>query len=101
MLRRPGIHSQSIAVALAFGVAAAISRALLEMTKTRLQICVFIVVAMVFEMVGRRAIGQRASIRGFALNCIAIVIAMISVKIALEGPPHTAHWIRFFESMLE
>ena len=77
-----------------------ISRALLEMTKTRLQICIFIAFAMVFEAFGRPVIGQRRGFAGFALNCFAVVVGMVTVKIALEGPPHTAHWIRLVKNLV-
>lgn len=101
MIQRLTFPSVSVAATIfGFGAAAAISRALLQTTQTRLQICVFIVLAMTFEAFGRRAIGQRASIPGLALNCSAIVIAMLSVKIALEGPPHVAYWIRYSKNML-
>jgi carbon starvation protein CstA len=100
MSRWPKTPPHTVAIMLAFGGAAVISRSLFEMTKTRLQICVFIGIALAFEALGRRVMGQRASAVGFAINCLAIFVGMITVKTILDGPPHTAHWIRLAKHLL-
>ncbi|WP_037522211.1 hypothetical protein [Sphingobium yanoikuyae] len=77
-----------IIVALWFGLAAALSRATFPATKTRLQLAIFLAIAICFEAFRRRLFGQRPGLMGLALNGLSIVIAMSVVKVAFDGSPH-------------
>lgn len=81
-------------VALLFAVAAALCRASLPLIKTRLQLSVFLLIALTFELFGRRLIHQRASPGGLILNAVVIFLAMLAVKMALDGPLHASARVR-------
>jgi hypothetical protein len=81
--------------ALAFGVVAAATRASLPTTHTRYQLAVFLALAGLFEMAGRRRLaGSPPRLVGFLLNVMAIVLAMAAVKFAIDGTFHKAAWLR-------
>lgn len=80
--------------ALAFAAVAALTRLALLTTKTRLQIAVLVMAALLFELFGRRRVGQRPRIAGFLLNAAVIALTMTAVKIAIEGPLHRPAWVR-------
>lgn len=81
-------------IALAFAAVAALCRALLRHTETRSQILAFAVVLVLFELFGRRHFGAPRSLRGFLLNLLMVVLAMVCVKLMIEGPPHYGYWFR-------
>lgn len=80
--------------ALAFAIIAALTRVTLLTTKTRLQMIVLIAAALLFELFGRRRIGQRPHVAGFLINAAVIALTMTAVKIAIEGPLHRPAWVR-------
>lgn len=80
--------------ALAFAAMAALSRVMLLTTKTRLQLAILIVIALLFELFGRRLVGQRPRVAGFLLNAAAILLTITSVKIAIDGPLNRPAWVR-------
>ena len=72
-------------IALGFAVFAGISRLLLPMTLSRVQITAFLVAAMAVELVAKPLAGRRPSLVSFAANAAAATLAVIMVKWWLEG----------------
>ncbi|ODP36460.1 hypothetical protein BFL28_05560 [Sphingomonas turrisvirgatae] len=89
-----------LATALIVGLTAGAARALLPDVKTRLQLFVALALAALFELLLRRLLGQRPSIAGFLLNVLAIIIAMVAIKIAIDGRPHYPHWLLHLAGMI-
>ena len=79
--------------ALGFALLAAFVRAALPDVKTRLQIMALLALAGLFELFVRPALRQRRTLSGYLLNALAIVLAMIAVKIAIDGRPNYPPWM--------
>ena len=61
--------------------------------KTRIQLAIFMAVAMLFELIVHKTPSKRAHAASLALNAAAITLALIATKIALEGRPHYPKWM--------
>lgn len=83
-----------LATAICFALASAAARGMLRHLKTRVQIIVYLGVAAAFELPLRRRLRQRPSMAGFLINAAAILVAVIAVKIAIDGTPHHHRWVR-------
>lgn len=73
--------------------AGAISRWTFQLTETRLQIAVFLILAGAIEVFSDD-FGYRSNWGRFALSVVAIVSAIIAVRLHLEGPPRRiSEWL--------
>lgn len=79
--------------ALMFGIVTALVRASLPFTKTRIQIGVMLVLALLFELFGRHRLDQQPRLTGFALNAAAVLLGASVVKIAIDGRPNYPEWM--------
>lgn len=84
----------TLAMAVAFAAAAALCRSLLRETETRWQITVFAILVITAELFVRRWFGLSPSLRRAGINLLAVIAAMIAVKLMIEGPPHYVYWVR-------
>ena len=92
--RSPKAMRNLLPAGIVFGLIAALTRSVLVTTKTREQIVVFVLVAAIFEVFGRPLFGQPRRFAGFAVNVAAIFLGAVTVKVAIEGPPHSPKQIR-------
>jgi hypothetical protein len=73
--------------------AGAISRWTFQLTETRLQIAVFVILAGAIEIFSDD-FGYRSNWGRFALSVVTIVSAIIAVRLHLEGPPRRiSEWL--------
>ena len=86
-------------LALGFALFAGISRLLLPLTLSRVQILTFVFAAVVVELVAKPIAGRSPSITGFLANATAATVAVVAVKWWLEGIS-LAHWGRVFAVLL-
>lgn len=81
--------------ALGFAIYAAIGRVMLPDIHSRIHVFVFVLFALLLELVGKPIAGKRPSLAAFAANAGASVAAIVAVKWWLEGIRFT-HWWRIF-----
>lgn len=80
-------------LAVGFAFFAGISRLLLPLTLSRIQIVAFVLAAMLIEAVAKPIAGKRPSAGSFLSNACAATVAIVLVKWWLEGVS-LAHWAR-------
>lgn len=92
-MRHPVSMSQStrtlrfVLIPIGFALAGAASRWVFQLTETRLQISIFVILAACIEIFADD-LGSRPSVTRFLVNALAVSSAIIAVRLHLEGPPH-------------
>jgi hypothetical protein len=77
--------AQRAAIALAFGMTAALSRCVLTTVESRLQMAAFIYAVAVNEWLAGPARGRNPSIAWALINAFAAIAAILAVRWNLEG----------------
>ena len=72
-------------VAILFAGTGLVSRFLLRQTETRWQIIAFWLAIALYQLVLRPAFGRRLSLASFALDIAAVTVAIVAMKVAIEG----------------
>lgn len=77
--------SSALRNALIFSAAGATIRFLVRDVETRWQVIAFWGAIVIYELLIRPAVGKPVSIRSTIASFIAVTIAIVTVKVALEG----------------